>query len=186
MVSNTAYNRKIPLLIGTNIINRCRDAKGSSSSPPEHWQMAFDSQVDDNIPVKTTNNYGIRLAPGEIKALHSIARKLGQLNTAITEHVDTSLSDDLTVCPCVVQLKDTGATTRIPLRVCNLSACIIEIRPKSHLCSLNGVKVVDSWTPDSSQEQETKPKSTSFEDLGVKINTLKISLMIRKSRQRLF
>ena len=175
VVSNTAYNRKVPLLIGTNIINRCRDAKGSSSSVPEQWRMAFDSLVDDNIPVKTTNNYGIRLAPGEIKTVHGIARNVGQLHTAITEHVDTSLSGDLTVCPRVVQLKDTGATTRIPVRVCNLSARVIEIPPKSHLCSLNGVKVVDSWTPDSSQEQETKSKSTSFEDLGVNIDTENLS-----------
>ena len=52
VVLNTAYNRKVPLLIGTNINNRCRDAKGSSSSVPEQWQMAFDSLVDDNIPVR--------------------------------------------------------------------------------------------------------------------------------------
>lgn len=152
VVSNTAYNRKVPALIGTNIISRCRDTKDSSSSVPEQWQMAFDSLVDDNIPVKTTN-HAIRLAPGEIKTVHGIARNVGQLHTAITEHVDTSLSGDMTVCPRVVQLKDTGATTRIPVRVCNLSARVIEIPPKSHLCSLNGVKVVDSWTPDSSQEQ---------------------------------
>ena len=56
-----------------------------------------------------------------------------------------------------------------------MSARIIEIPPKSHLCSLNGLKVVDSWTPDSSQEQETKSKSTSFEDLGVKIDTENLS-----------
>ena len=95
------------MLIGSNIINCCRDAKGSSSSVPEQWQMALDSLVDDNIPVKATNNYGIRLAPGEIKTVLGIARNVGQ--------VHTSLSGNLTVCPRVDKLKDTGATTRIPV-----------------------------------------------------------------------
>ena len=137
--------------------------------------MAFDSLVNDNIPVKTTNNYGIRLSPGEIKTVHGIARNVYQIHTAITEHVDTSLSGDLTVCPPVVELKQAGETTRIPVRVCNLSARVIEIPPKSLLCSLNGVKVVDSWTPDSSQEQETTSESTSFEDLGVNVDTKNLS-----------
>ena len=119
VVSNTAYNRKVSSLIGTNIISRCRDTKCSSTSYPDQWKMAFDSLVNDNIPVKTTNNYGIRLSPGEIKTVHGIARNAGQIHTAITEHVDTSLSGDLTVCPRVVDLKQAGATTRIPVRVCS-------------------------------------------------------------------
>ena len=107
--------------------------------------------------------------------MHGIARNVGQIHTAITEHIDTSLSGDLTVCPRVVELKQAGATTRIPVRVCNLSARVIEIPPKSLLCSSDGVKVVDSWTPDSSQEQETTSESTSFEDLGVNVDTKNLS-----------
>ena len=91
----------------------------------------------------------------------------------------------MTVCPRVVELKQAGATARIPVRVCNLSARAIEIPPKSFLCSLNGVKVVDSWTPDSSQEQETTSESTSFEDLGVNVDTENFS-DDQGTRQRLF
>ena len=101
--------------------------------------MTFDSLDNDNIPVKTTNNYGIRLSQCEIKTVHGIARNVGPIHTAITEHVDASLSGDLTVCPRVVELKQAGATTRIPVRVCNLSARVIKILPKSLLCSLNGI-----------------------------------------------
>ncbi|MCG8044577.1 MAG: RNase H-like domain-containing protein [Candidatus Thiodiazotropha endolucinida] len=176
VVSDTSYNSKVPSLIGTNIINRCRNSKNTSSpvleeSVPEEWQLAFDNICDDNIPVKTTNNFGIRLAPGEIKTVHGIARNVGHFNTAVTEHTDTSLSGDLTICPRVVELKHSGTTNRIPVRVCNLSAHVIEIPPKSLLCSLNGVKVVDSWTPDLSQKQEENLDSTSFEDLGVTVDT---------------
>ena len=57
------------------------------------------------------------------------------------------------------------------MRVCNLSARVKEIPPKSLLCSLTGVNVFDSWTPDLSQMQETKSTTTSLEDLGVNIDT---------------
>ena len=53
--------------------------------------------------------------------------------------------------------------------VCNLSVRVVEIPPKSLLCSLNSVNEVDSWTPDSSQKQDQKPTSASIEDLGIKI-----------------
>ena len=70
VVSNTAYNRKFLSLIGTSIINRCLDAKRCSASVPDRWKMAFDSLVNDNIPVKTTNKHGIRLSQGEVKTVH--------------------------------------------------------------------------------------------------------------------
>ena len=74
------------------------------------------------------------------------------------------LSGDLTICPRAVSLKSSGATVRLPVRV-------IEISPKSVLCSLTGVNVVDSLTPDLSQMEETKSTRTSLEDLGVTIDT---------------
>ena len=57
--------------------------------------------------------------------------------------------------------------------VCNLSAHAIEIPPKSLLCSLNSVSVVDSWTPASSQKSDDSEKvsETGFEDLGVSVET---------------
>ena len=67
--------------------------------------------------------------------------------------MDTCLSRNLNVCPRVVSLKSQGTTLRVPVRVCNLSACA-EIPPKSLLYTLNSVKIVDSWTPDSSQKSD--------------------------------
>ena len=95
------------------------------------------------------------------------------MHTAVTEHIDSSLSGDLTICPRVVSLKSSGTAVRIPVRVCNLSARVVEIPPppKSLFCSLNSVNVVDSWTPDSSHKQEQKATSSSLEDLSIKIDS---------------
>ena len=175
VVSNTSYNQKVPCLIGTNIISRCKLNRDNSKPVPEPWQMAFDSIIDEKIPVKTTNNFTIRLQPGEVKNISGIARNTGLFTTAVTEHLDTSLSGDLTICPRLVEMKQSGATNRIPVRVCNLSARVIEIPPKSLLCSLNSAKVIDSWTPAPSQESKTDNESVSLEDLGVNIDTSNLS-----------
>ena len=44
----------------------------------------------------------------------------------------------------------------------------MEIPPRSLLCPLNEVSVIDSWTPDLSQKQETK--SSTSKDLDVQID----------------
>ena len=82
------------------------------------------------------------------------------MNAALTEHINSSLSGDLTICPRVVSLKAPGTTVRVPVRVCNLSARVIEIPPRSLLCSLNEVSVVDSWTPELTQKQEARSQSS--------------------------
>ena len=164
---DTKYNNKDPAIIGTIIIRLFKQ------SSPENvvWQTAFYSMCEDTLPVRTTNNFNIRIGPGEVKTLHGLVRKTKDFDTAVTEHIDSSFSSDLTICPRLVSLKSPGTTVEVPVRVGNLSAHVIEIPPKSLLSSLNRVSVVDSWTPDISQKQENKSTSpTSLEDLVVQIN----------------
>ena len=173
IVSDTEYNQTVPAIIGTNVIRLFKQDNSSSSMPVE-WQTAFDSICDDGIPVKTTSNYSIRIGPGEIKTLHGIVRNTNNIDTAVTEHINGSLSGNLTICPRVVSLKGPGTTIRVPVRVCNLSAKAIDIPPRSILCSLTTVNVVDSMTPDLSQKQG-KSATTDIEDLGVQIDKENLS-----------
>ena len=172
VVENTDYNRRVPVIIGTNVIRLCKQASNDSSESniPAEWQVAFDSMCNEILPVKTTNNFSIKVAPGEVKTLSGFVRNTKSFQTAVTEPIDTSLSAGLTICPRVVSLGSSGFTARIPVRVCNLSTRVIEIPPRSLLCSINGVDVVDSWTPDSSVKKQ-EPKVTKLEDLGVKVET---------------
>ena len=185
VVSDTEYNSQVPAIVGTNVIRLCK-AEVSNHEVPVEWQTAFDLLCDDSIPVKTTSNYAIRIAPYEVKTIHGLARKTGDFESALTEHTDTSLPGNLTICPRVVSLKSPGNTVRVPVRVCNLSARAIEIPPKSLLCSLNSVSVVDSWTPASSQKSDDSEKvsETGFEDLGVSVETDNLSAeQLNKVRQ---
>ena len=140
---DTEYNNKVPAIIGTNV-NRLFKQSSPENVVPVEWQTAFDSVCDDTLPVRTTNNFNIRVGPGEVKTLHGLVRKTKDFDTAVTEHIDSSSSGDLTICPRLVSLKSPGMTVRVPVRVCNLSADVIEIPPKSLLCSLNSVSVVDT------------------------------------------
>ena len=56
------------------------------------------------LPVKTTNNFNIKVAPCEKKKLKKIVRKTKEVQTAVTEPIDTCLSVGLTICPGVVSL----------------------------------------------------------------------------------
>ena len=72
----------------------------------------------------------------------------------------------MTICPRVIAVS--SKTVKIPVRVCNLSAFAIEIPPRSLLCALTDVSVVDTWTPDLSQKKESK--TTASTDLDVDID----------------
>ncbi len=123
-----------------------------------------------SIPVRTTSN-SISLGPNEVRTIHGIARSVEGVENAVTEHTDTSLSGGLAICPRVVSITSGsgGTAVRVPVRVCNLSAKVIHIPPRSLLCSMSSVKVVDSWTPDSSRVTEEKSSTTPPEGMGVKL-----------------
>ena len=104
VVKDTEYNKTVPAIIGTNIIREYTEYRSKADTPLE-WQTALDSLCDSAIPVKTTNNFTIRVGPGEVKTVNGIARKTGEIDAAVTEHINNSLSGDLTICPRVVSLK---------------------------------------------------------------------------------
>ena len=153
-VQDTEYNRKVPVIIRTNVI-RYYVYNRTSKDVPVEWQTAFDNTVDEGVPVKTISNYGIRIGLGGLKPLQGLARKTGDTEAAVTEHTNGSLSGNLTVCPREVSLKGPGSTIRVPVRVCNLSAKIIEIPPKTVLCFFKSVDVVHTWTPEPAQERKS-------------------------------
>ena len=126
VVSNTEYNKYFPSIIGTNVIHSFKDSCPNGDILSE-WQTTFDCMCDDTIPVRTTNNYNLRVGPGEIKTLHGFVCNTKDMHIAVTEHTDSSLSGDLTICPRVVSLKTPGTAVRVPIRVCNLSTRVINI-----------------------------------------------------------
>ena len=81
VVENTDYNRRVPVIIGTNVIRLSKQASNDSSESnnPTEWQVSFDSMCTQILQVKTTNNFSIKVGPGEVKTLSCFVR-----NTSIS------------------------------------------------------------------------------------------------------
>lgn len=59
-------------------------------------------------------------------------------------------------------------------RVCNISASAIKILPKTNLCRVSQVRVMDTWNPETPTTDKTKDHKP-LTDLGVKVNTDNLS-----------
>ena len=61
-------------------------------------------------------------------------------------------------------------TARVPVRICNISARPITIKPKTPLCDLHEVKVIKNVDPfEGSFSQKASSSELSFEDIGVSL-----------------
>lgn len=176
-LSNSDNDSEIPVIIGTNVIRSCKEMVSEldcSSNIPEVWNLAFKSMCKKDLKVRSTNHFPISIGPNEVQTLHGLVRKSYDLETALTEQSDTSQSGSLVICPRVIRLKSSvGKVSRIPVRVCNLSAQSIKILPKSVICSVSPVKVIDSWEPETEEVSSvTKGENSDIfvETIGSKIN----------------
>ena len=170
----TEYRQRVPVIIGTNIIRIFSSMKEISDTKfSDAWNMAFEvMNGKKSVPVKSTNSFPLTIGPNEVKRVHGLVRNKHQISTAVTGQVDTSQSGSLLVCPRVVSLGECSKKVKIPVRICNLSAKAIEIKPRSLICSISEVKVMDSSPPDLpdyDSDDETKVKSPDH-GLDVKVN----------------
>ena len=96
--------------------------------------------------------------------INGLVRDTSNYENAVTENLEDN--HDFNVCPRIVAVKSNSKTARVPVRVCNISARPITIKPKSQLCSLQEVNVIKTMDPScNSVSVEGSPKS--FEDLGI-------------------
>ena len=88
----------------------------------------------------------------------------------MTENSDSG--QKFTVCPRVVKLENDISTCKIPVKICNITVKPIVLRPKTELCLVSKVKVIDDITSlsDESPVENSLGKSP-IEELGLKIDT---------------
>ena len=79
----------------------CKQASNDSSksNSPAEWQFAFDSMCNEILPVKNTDNFSFKVAPGEVKTLSGFVRHAKAFHTVVTEPMDTSSSEGLLIWP---------------------------------------------------------------------------------------
>ncbi|CAG2257840.1 unnamed protein product [Mytilus edulis] len=138
VVSLTDYNKNVPVIIGTNVI-RLLDScsmvgrqQTNIDKIPREWDIAFNSIKDEAIgQVYSTNKNPIKIKPLSVLNVSGLARsKTPEACTVVTESLSDDLSD-VSVCPRVVNVK--GSTCRVPVRIFNMTAKAMVIKPKTHL-----------------------------------------------------
>ena len=93
--------------------------------------------------------------------------------TLITDNCSFSsdISDKVVVCQRVVSVKG-GGRQNFPVRICNITAKSVVIKPKSVFCELREVKVIRDGFEFDDQARPVKLSTTkgkSLTDLGIKI-----------------
>ena len=112
------------------------------SQIPDSWNTAFKALVNTKVGVvKTTNR--VVLQPFESKTITGFARKVHNCESAVTEPAENG-SSRISVCPRVVALNNPGTSTRIPVKVFNMSARPVTIPAKSPVCELKEVTILRS------------------------------------------
>ncbi|VDI60203.1 Hypothetical predicted protein [Mytilus galloprovincialis] len=94
--------------------------------------------------------------------------------TAVTECLDDN-QGSLGICPRVVSLKPTGKS-RVPVRIFNMTAKAIYLKPRSVICGLNEVKIVRHADLDSSDENTESSKKGDEQDKGKILEKLGVEL----------
>ena len=128
------YNRTFPVIIGTNVINRLNAVSSDETEITDGWKTGFTSVCNKQVwVVKTTNK--IVLQP----------RKSLDVEAAITEPAaEDGGTSRVIVCPRVVGLNKPRTSTRVPVRLFNISAKPVTIPAKTHISELIQVDVLRS------------------------------------------
>ena len=86
-----------------------------------------------------------------------LVRKKDNVEAAVTEQTQDA-SNRIGVCPRVVSLEKNGNYQRVQVRLFNMSAKVVNIKPKSDLCELHEVKVLRNIDPISQKEETVNIK----------------------------
>ncbi|VDI03178.1 Hypothetical predicted protein [Mytilus galloprovincialis] len=177
VVPETDYNRSVPVIIGTNVLRPIKSTLTCDSQVniPREWKTAF-SAMDASITslVKSTNRRPIKVSPMSIMTVTGLCKTKSGNQTAVTECLDDN-QGSLGICPRVVSLKPTGKS-RVPVRIFNMTAKAIYLKPRSVICGLNEVKIVRHADLDSSDENTESSKKGDEQDKGKILEKLGVEL----------
>ncbi|CAG2186801.1 unnamed protein product [Mytilus edulis] len=177
VVPETDYNRSVPVIIGTNVLRPIKSTLTCDSQVniPREWETAF-SAMDASITslVKSTNRRPIKVSPMSIMTVTGLCKTKSGNQTAVTECLDDN-QGSLGICPRVVSLKPTGKS-RVPVRIFNMTAKAIYLKPRSVICGLNEVKIVRHADLDSSDENTESSKKGDEQDKGKILEKLGVEL----------
>ena len=173
IVPDTDFNRKCPVIIGTNVLRIYRDLLSEKDKDmkgiPKEWKVAFKSMKSKCYLVKSVCKKSITVKPNESVMIKGCVTGLPNNNmTMVCESCDDI--EKFTVCPRVLKFPTPTTKSKLQVKICNISAKPLSLRRGTVLCNLQEVKVVDNLSA-------LNPKSNKCDpiDLGVKVDSSMLS-----------
>ena len=110
VMTSSEFNSAVPVLLGTNVINRRRSKLCNPNLVPKVWETAFMAlQVDSAVgTVRSTSASSITLLPFEVKKVSGFVRKRRNVESAVTESTENVYSCNTGECPRVFTLNKSG------------------------------------------------------------------------------
>ena len=141
VVGATSYNKKVPIVVGTNVIRQARLHTKDEDEIPDVWNDAFASiHVSSVGVVKTTKP--ITIEPFDTIVVTGFVRQNRNCGSVVTETSEKGYSSRISVCPRVVKLNEKTVSSRVPVKLFNMSAKTVKIPEKSIICELHEVDVL--------------------------------------------
>ena len=174
VVPETSYNRRVPVIVGTNVIKSCQEERSSSHHDCiTAWSLAFSHLVardrffhqSSPLNVKATNISPLTVEAHQTTVLWGAVRTkpgIGKFDAYTESSANSSISSSLTVIPCVVSIADQNKLQHIPVQITNTSDRPVRIHPKSIICGLHSVDWVGSTSSQPSDVVQSQPMTTEF------------------------
>ena len=156
VVPDNDYNQRVPVIIGTNVIKRCRDAYLQSRIAVQSmhhfhispvWKEAYDSLRSCEhfesrcssglVNVHCTLRHPVTIAAHQTVVLWGLAPSApGNSPQQVIIEPPPGQNNGLTVTPVLTCLTSGGIRTRVPVEVTNNSTTPIKLAPGAVLASL--------------------------------------------------
>lgn len=155
VVQNTGFNKQVPMVIGTNVVRRCKEICNEEygnrflqrGQPDLAWRLAYQCLSQRNRKInKILMSSNVRaeterprvIHPNETTVLWTSVktRKANMTCPALIENTSNGVAS-LQVIPTVVNLKMDGSRNFIPVKVHNHSTENITITPKRYCLPCN-------------------------------------------------
>lgn len=173
VVPDTDYNKKIPVLIGTNVLaeflNNCKETLGvnflQNAALHTCWYLAFRCMVIRERELKKNKNrlaivrsaesQNISIPANSSVTIQSVTSKEFEFHTTcamFTETEDSIIPSDFEITPAVVTYKY-GQNGLLHVQISNVTTSTLTIPPRAIICELQPVSVDVTYEINKSDEK---------------------------------
>ena len=156
IVPDTSYNRSVPICIGTNIINIghefCKQNYGTrymqTVSFPTAWSLAFqhckEHIATDYNPILVSTTKSVSIEPDSQVVIHALCRVPGvyKSDMLVETCIDVPTPSGVVPIPGLINVDGGTSTSRVNIRLCNLTAKKITIPSRMVVAELHSAQQV--------------------------------------------